>query len=101
MSTHERPISTTAALRGDIDSGQTGDKISHPDPAAAPLGTDDEAGGAPMKNSDAAAAHAYETGRNVPTKRPDQTGPWVWAVIAGVLLVMAAAVAVIYWPAPT
>lgn len=99
MTTHERHLSTTAALRGDIDSGRTGDKISHPDPAAAPLGTDDEAAGAPIRHADAAAAHAYETSRDVPTKRPDRTGPWVWAVIAGVLLVMAAAVAVIYWPA--
>lgn len=99
MTTQDRPISTTAALRGDIDKGRTGDKISHPDPSAAPLGTDDEAGGAPIKQADAAAAHARETSRDVPTHRPDQTGPWVWAVIVGALLVMAAAVAVIYWPA--
>ena len=31
-------------LRNRIDKGLTGDKISWPDPAAAPLGTDDEAG---------------------------------------------------------
>jgi hypothetical protein len=30
--------------RHDIDSGKTGDKVGHPDPAMAPLGTDDEAG---------------------------------------------------------
>ncbi len=29
-----------------IDTGQTGDKVDYPDPAAAPLGTDEEAGGA-------------------------------------------------------
>ena len=34
-----------ARLRADIDRGQTGDKVDAPDPAAAPLGTDDEAGG--------------------------------------------------------
>lgn len=33
-------------LREDIDSGRTGDKVDFPDPAAAPLGTDAEAGGA-------------------------------------------------------
>lgn len=33
-------------LRSDIDSGKTGEKIGFPDPATAPLGTDDEAGGA-------------------------------------------------------
>jgi hypothetical protein len=32
-------------LRRDIDSGRTGDKIPVEDPAAAPLGTDDEAAG--------------------------------------------------------
>lgn len=34
-------------LRGKIDSGRTGDKVNFPDPAAAPLGTDDEAAGTP------------------------------------------------------
>ena len=32
-------------LRHEIDSGRTGDKVAYPDPAAAPLGTDDEAAG--------------------------------------------------------
>jgi hypothetical protein len=32
-------------LRGRIDSGRTGDKVPYPDPAMAPLGTDDEAAG--------------------------------------------------------
>ena len=36
---------TSDQLRNTIDSGQTGEKIDMPDPAAAPLGTDAEAGG--------------------------------------------------------
>lgn len=40
-------IPTTDQLRDRIDSGETGEKVSMPDPAAAPLGTDAEAGGAP------------------------------------------------------
>ncbi len=32
-------------LRADIDAGRTGDKVAYPDPAAAPLETDAEAGG--------------------------------------------------------
>lgn len=32
-------------LRDDIDSGRTGDKVPAADPAAAPLGADDEAAG--------------------------------------------------------
>lgn len=38
---------TAERLRRDIDSGETGEKVPYPDPAAAPLGADDEAGGAP------------------------------------------------------
>lgn len=38
---------TADRLRRDIDSGKTRDKVDHPDPAAAPLGTDDEAAGNP------------------------------------------------------
>lgn len=37
---------TGEQLRADIDAGRTGDKIPFPDPAAAPLATDAEAGGA-------------------------------------------------------
>jgi hypothetical protein len=37
----------TDQLRHAIDSGRTGDKVDAPDPAAAPLGTDSEAAGAP------------------------------------------------------
>lgn len=38
-------IPTIDQLRADIDAGRTGEKVAHPDPAAAPLGTDDEAAG--------------------------------------------------------
>lgn len=38
---------TVAMLKGDIDSGSTGDKVSHGDVGAAMLGTCDEAGGTP------------------------------------------------------
>ncbi|MCL4766458.1 MAG: hypothetical protein KJZ80_09520 [Hyphomicrobiaceae bacterium] len=42
-----RSKSTAAQLRRDIDLGLTGDKVAVEDPAAAPLGTDDEAAGTP------------------------------------------------------
>ena len=41
--------STSAQLKGDIDSGRTGDKNAVFDPALSPLGTDDEAAGFPPK----------------------------------------------------
>lgn len=36
----------TGRYRKDVDAGRTGDKVAHPDPAAAPLETDAETGGA-------------------------------------------------------
>lgn len=39
---------TIDQLRDDIDRGRTGDKVSFSDPAAAPLGTDEEAAGTPL-----------------------------------------------------
>ena len=39
---------TVDQLRSDIDSGRTGDKMPAGDPAAAPLGTDEEAAGTPV-----------------------------------------------------
>lgn len=49
------PDRNAAQLKHDIDSGKTGDKVDAFDPAAAPLGTDDEAAGThpqsqPMKD---------------------------------------------------
>jgi hypothetical protein len=38
----------TSRLRADIDAGNTGDKTPGEDPAAAPLGTDEEAAGTPI-----------------------------------------------------
>jgi len=50
---------TADRIRQDITRGKAGDKIDYPDPAAAPLGTDDEAAG---KSPSAAELHiAAET----------------------------------------
>lgn len=54
------PPPTTSQLRDDIDSGRTGAKVAAPDPAAAPLGTDDEAAGTPPSGAAVAAARAAE-----------------------------------------
>lgn len=98
---HGSGVANPDRLRDDIDSGKTGDKIPFPDPAAAPLGTDDEAGGATPHPAAAAAARetARAAARDLPAKAPDQTGPWVWAIIGAIVLVIAAAAAVLYWPA--
>lgn len=50
-------------LRNEIDHGQAADKVDYPDPAASPLGTDDEAGGHPVTPTQARMAHAEEVAR--------------------------------------
>lgn len=72
---------TTSRLRHDIDSGKTGDKVDFPDPAAAPLGTDAEAGGQP-----AASALPLQPAKAAPPPRSgmrrDQLGVAVYACVA-------------------
>jgi len=51
---------TIDRLRYDIDCGRTGDKVAWPDPAAAPLGTDEEAAGTPLSPVHVGHAHAHE-----------------------------------------
>ncbi len=59
-----KPAKTPNAdqLRAAIDSGKTGDKVAFPDPAAAPLGTDAEAGGAPPASDELNQAFTAELG---------------------------------------
>jgi hypothetical protein len=52
---------TTAMLKGDIDSGQTRDKVPVFDPGLSPLGTDDEAAGRPPSAYRIALARFHET----------------------------------------
>jgi hypothetical protein len=51
---------TTQQLLRDINRGLTGDKIPARDPAAAPLGTDDEAAGMPPSPEDVGDARERE-----------------------------------------
>src|SRR5215470_8989461 len=59
--------STISQLRDDIDAGRTGDKVDWPDPAAVPLGTDEEAAGTPPDPS------AVETARRIEISRPSKS----------------------------
>ena len=96
---------TVEQLRDDIDHGRTGDKVDVSDPAAAPLGSDAEAGGATPTHPEVAQARAQEAARadapRTDPARPATTSTesahgsrkmiW-WAVIAivviGLLLVL-------------
>jgi hypothetical protein len=86
---------TTDQLRRDIDSGRTGSKIDYPDPAAAPLGTDDEAAGTPPSAEAIAAARRHEVGGapvQTDAQKPD-AGPYVYAGLMAVIFAVLAAIA--------
>ncbi len=66
-------------LRAAIDGGQTRDKVAFPDPAAAPLGTDEEAAGTPLPPAAVRATYERETSRRVSRHRShgDRRGLWI------------------------
>jgi hypothetical protein len=53
------------------DRGKTHDKVNFPDPAAAPLGTDEEAGGARTSEEDIARSEREREPRH-PDRRPGE-----------------------------
>jgi hypothetical protein len=103
-STNHARGATTAQLKADIDAGLTGDKIPEFDLAAAPLGTDDEAGGTPA--SPEVIAHAREMELQHPRATKSSSGParesrpqWrggasLWLVLVAVAIVI---VLGMYW----
>ena len=87
----ENRAPTADRLRHAIDSGRTGDKVAFPDPAAAPLGTDDEAAGhAPTVDERAIAARA-ERRVGSPDRKLDLSAPALAALVAAMLLGLALA----------
>lgn len=89
-------------LRQRIDHGVGADKIDYPDPAAAPLGTDDEAGGHPITREQLDLALASETrsaGGEAPLQSGRQENPAsntrfvVLLVVLGVVLIVLTALA--------
>lgn len=98
---------TTAQVKGDINSGRTGDKVAGFDPGASPLGTDDEAGGAALDPQLIAETRARESaGRPqdgaanaaTPQLQPDASGlrqSYAVPVIAGVLAAAALGIALV------
>jgi hypothetical protein len=94
---------TAAALRQALAHGQGGDKVNFSDPAAAPLGTDDEAAGTPPTQEQIRMAAAAELGplrpkaapqsRRTPADRaghrfPGRLALWLTAMIVAVILVV-------------
>lgn len=91
-----RTRSSAAELRHDIDRGLTGDKVAVEDPAAAPLGTDDEAAGSPPDPEIMAEVRQRELRRGERIRRArrlrvsDGGGAIRWLLIAAFLLVLLA-----------
>jgi len=83
-------MTTTERLRADIDSGRTGEKVAASDPAAAPLGTDDEAGGTPPKPEDVALARSHELRHETPQDDDKKTGGAIFyaTILASVMIIL-------------
>jgi len=91
---------TTARLRHDIDRGRGGDKVDNVDPAAAPLGTDDEAAGKPPSPAEVNLAYQQEVGRGVSSERKRDVDHGVAIWLAAVLALSCALLAAIYFIRP-
>jgi hypothetical protein len=75
---------TVDRLRADIDAGRTRDKVAAADPAAAPLGADEEAAGTPLQPAVVSLARRQEVGRG--DGRRKSYGP---PIVAAVTLLVA------------
>lgn len=74
----DRP--NVAQLKGDIDSGRTGDKIAHVDVGAAMLGTCEEAGGAPPTPQEVKLARTNEAASQRVRDAADPHGKRRWTL---------------------
>jgi hypothetical protein len=63
-------VHNVTQLRAALDRGQARDKVNFPDPAAAPLGTDDEAAGAPPGPEEVRQAMQDEVNTTLPRQAP-------------------------------
>jgi hypothetical protein len=87
---------TTAKLKHDIDRGRGGDKVDVIDPAAAPLGTDEEAAGTPPRPESVAQAHSHEIGgARVSSERKDSD--YAVIIYIGIVATIIAAFGLALW----
>ena len=92
------PIENPDQLRIAIDQGHGADKVDATDPAAAPLGTDDEAGGSPIDRSQVRLAAAYEI-RTRPQQARQRRGGLghAWWLIGFAVLMGLSIVVLVSW----
>jgi hypothetical protein len=82
MGTADKRHVTVDRLRNDIDSGRTGDKVPGPDPAAAPLGSDDEAAGKPPSRARVELTRELEASTRGNAQAPQRGPGAAWILIA-------------------
>jgi hypothetical protein len=94
------PRPNASMLKGDVDTGRTGDKSKVFDPGLAALGTDDEAGGSPVAPGRVKLARANETGRRwrffsgvTSAAHDDEDGAALYAFVGGMAAIGLAIVA--------
>ena len=80
----DKPIETTEQLRIAIDQGHG--KLDATDPAATPLGTDDEAGGTPNTAAQVRLAAAHEIRSNNKRQRITGMGHAWWLIAISVFI---------------
>jgi hypothetical protein len=94
------PRSTVEQLRNDIDHGRTCDKIDAPDPAVAPLGSDEEAAGTPPDPAAVEAARTLELSRPCQSSSSYQGMGAAWLLIAFTLALGAGLTSWMLWLGP-
>ena len=78
-------VPTTDQLRNNIDSGASGEKVSFPDPAAAPLGTDAEASGNPPTEAE---RRLEANSQPIVRETRPMNGPALYVAIVAVLVAL-------------
>jgi hypothetical protein len=79
---------TADRLRYEIDRGRGGDKVDASDPAVAPLGTDDEAGGWPPTPAQIKQAYANEIAPGPSSENIRDSGVLLYMCTVGSLVAL-------------
>lgn len=96
MQDERTPADNWAQVRDRIDRGETGDKIPAEDPAASPLGTDAEAGGAGTGADDVRASMESQQGGAGKVSHPPRASAagssrvTIFLIVLGTVIVLAA-----------
>jgi len=97
------PRPNMAMLKGDIDSGRTGDKVPVFDPGMAMLGTCEEAGGAPLTPEQIQLArieetkHRWQQGPSPTSHAHDKSDRGALFIFFGLIAFAGAAIAGFLW----